>query len=135
MTSLPQPNKKEQPSAYFVQDRSSEEEMIRLHLQDQMLTASMGGVLPEQTDLARFRRVLDVGCGTGDWLIEVAKTYPSISLLIGVDISSKMLDYARTQAEAQQVSDRVQFRAMDALRMLEFPANSFELVNQRFGMS
>ncbi len=133
--STPTDPRREHPSTYVVQDRSNEEELTRLQIQDQLVTASMGGVLPEQPDPTIFQRVLDVGCGTGGWLIEVAKTYPSISLLVGVDISSKMLDYARTQAEAQQVNDRVQFRAMDALRMLEFPANSFELVNQRFGMS
>jgi ubiquinone/menaquinone biosynthesis C-methylase UbiE len=127
--------RREHPSTYFVQDRSNEEELTRLHVQDQMLTAGMGGVLPEQPDPALFHRVLDVGCGTGDWLIETAKTYPSISQLIGVDISSKMLEYARAQAEAQQVSDRVQFRAMDALRMLEFPPNYFDLINERLGTS
>jgi ubiquinone/menaquinone biosynthesis C-methylase UbiE len=100
-----------------------------------MLTAGMGGVLPEQPDPAIFRRVLDVGCGTGGWLIEAARTYPTMSLLVGVDVSSKMVEYAQGQAEARQVSDRVQFCAMDALRMLEFPADYFDLVNQRIGAS
>ncbi len=46
-----------------------------------------------------------------------------------------MIEYARAQAEAQQVSDRVQFATMDALRMLEFPSSYFDLVNHRFGQS
>ncbi len=123
---------REHPSTYFVQDRSNLDEMARLSIQDQMLTASMGGVLAEQTDPAKLQQVLDVGCGTGGWLIETAKTYPTISTLIGVDISSKILEYAREQAEIQQVSNRVDFRGMDALLMLEFPNNSFDMVNQRF---
>lgn len=127
--------RREHPSTYTVQDRSNEEELTRLQIQDQMITAGMGGVLPEQPDPTIFQRVLDVGCGTGGWLIEAAKTYPSMSLLVGVDVNSRMLDYARAQAEAQQVSDRVQFATMDALRMLEFPAGYFDLVNQRFGVS
>lgn len=127
--------RREHPSTYHVQDRSNEEELTRLQIQDQMITAGMGGVLPEQPDPTMFQRVLDVGCGTGGWLIEVAKTYPSMSLLVGVDVSSRMLDYARAQAEAQQVSDRVQFGAMDALQMLEFPSGYFDLVNQRFAVS
>jgi ubiquinone/menaquinone biosynthesis C-methylase UbiE len=127
--------RREHPSTYFVQDRSNEEELTRLQIQDQMLTAGMGGVLPEQPDPAIFQRVLDVGCGTGGWLIEAAKTYPAMSLLVGADVSSRMIEYARTQAEAQQVSDRVQFSTMDALRMLEFPTNYFDLVNQRIGAS
>jgi len=131
----PSHSRRERPSTYVVQDRSGEEELTRLRIQDEMVTVVMGGVLPEQPDPASFQRVLDVGCGTGGWLIETAKTYPTISLLIGVDISSKILEYARAQAEAAQVSDRVQFVEMDALRMLEFPTNYFGLVNQRFGVS
>jgi ubiquinone/menaquinone biosynthesis C-methylase UbiE len=118
-----------------VQDRSNEEEMTRLQIQDQMITARMGGVLPEQPDPKSFGRVLDVGCGTGGWLVEAAKTYSTMSLSVGVDVSDKMLDYARAQAAAQQVSDRVQFVSMDVLRMLEFPDAYFDLVNHRYGMS
>jgi ubiquinone/menaquinone biosynthesis C-methylase UbiE len=125
----------EHPSTYFVEDRSNQEELARLQVLDAMLTADMGGVLPEQPDSAAFARVLDVGCGTGGWLIEVAKSYPSVKVLIGIDISQTFVEYARTQAEAAQVSDRVEFQVMDALRMLEFPRNFFDLVNQRGGMS
>ena len=128
-------DKREHPSTYFVQDRSNQEELTRLQIQDQLVTTSMGGVLPEQPDISRFQSVLDVGCGTGGWLIELAKTSPHMKRLVGVDISSKMLDYARAQAEAEGVGDRVEFASMDALRMLEFPDHSFDLVNHRFGIS
>lgn len=125
--------KREHPSTYFVQDRSNQDELNRLQMQDQMLTTSMGGVLPEQSDPAAFQRVLDVGCGSGGWLIETAKAYPGMTQLVGVDASARMLDYAREQAAAQGVSDRVEFHVMDALRMLEFPDQFFDLVNQRLG--
>jgi ubiquinone/menaquinone biosynthesis C-methylase UbiE len=126
---------REHPSTYFVQDRSNQEEMDRLEIQDKMTTAGMGGVLPEQPDPTRFRRVLDVGCGTGEWLLETAKAYPTIEKLFGADISGKMVDYARAKAEAQQLNKRVQFKTMDALRLLEFPDASFDLVNQRTAFS
>ncbi|HLZ58997.1 MAG TPA: class I SAM-dependent methyltransferase [Ktedonosporobacter sp.] len=126
---------REHPSTYFVLNRSNEDELTRLRLQDQMLTAGMGGVLPEQPDPSIFRRVLDVGCGTGGWIIQTAKTYPDIQLLIGVDVSKRMMDYAREQAAAQGVSDRVEFHVMDSLRMLEFSTGFFNLVNQRCGAS
>jgi ubiquinone/menaquinone biosynthesis C-methylase UbiE len=127
--------RREHPSTYVVQDRDNQEELVRLQLQDQMVTTSMGGVLAEQPDPARFKRILDIGCGTGGWLIETAKAYPGITQLFGIDISGKMLDYARAQAEANRVSDRVEFVLMDALRMLEFPNNFFDLVNMRFAQS
>ncbi len=127
--------RKEHPSTYFVADRSNEEELTRLTIQDRLLTTAMGGVLPEQTDLTLFQKVLDVACGTGGWLIETAKTYPEISLLVGVDVSARMIEYAQEQAENAEVQKRVEFHSMDALRMLEFPTAFFDLVNQRLALS
>src|SRR5689334_9927765 len=120
MTPNPDPFKhlKEYPSTYVVQDRSNEEEIIRLDEQDRLYTACMGGVLPEQPDPSGIQRVLDVGCGTGWWLTETARTHPEIAQLIGIDISGRMIEYARAQAEAAQVSDRVHFQLGDALRKL-----------------
>jgi len=120
---------------YFVQDNENRDERDRLSLQDQMITRAMGGVLPEQNDSQRFRRVLDVGCGTGGWLIEVAKAYPEIKTLIGIDINRQMVEYAQKLAEQEQVHDRVEFHTMDALLFIEFPRHFFDLVNQRLGWS
>ncbi len=129
-----EPRKVEQPSTYFVQNRQDENELKRLMTQDRMLTAAMGGVLPEQPDPSVFQRVLDVGCGSGQWAIEVAQEYPNISVF-GVDISLRMVEYARAQAEAAGVSDRVEFQVMDALLILSFPSSFFGLVNMRLGGS
>jgi ubiquinone/menaquinone biosynthesis C-methylase UbiE len=137
---------KDNASTYFVMDRSNRDEMKRVHIQDQMITASMGGVLPEQPDPTRFQSVLDVGCGTGGWLIEAARTYPTMTRLVGIDISERMIAYAQEQAKAQGVSDRMQFYVKDALRSRDFPPEdveltfsfpdqSFDLVNQRLGLS
>src|SRR5437762_7880199 len=126
---------REHPSTYIVQNRSSLDELTRLEIQDKMLTAGMGGVLPELADPTLLRRVLDVGCGTGGWLMEMAGTYPTIEKLVGADISNKMVEYARAKAESLGFGGRVNFQTMDALRILEFPSRSFELVNQRAGFS
>jgi len=125
----------EPASTYFVQDRSNKDELHRVRLQDQMFTRGMGGTLSEQQDPTIFTSVLDIGCGTGGWLLEVAKTYPTISLLTGIDISGKMLAYARKEAESQKLADRVRFYQMDALQTLDFPNAHFDLVNQRSGGS
>jgi ubiquinone/menaquinone biosynthesis C-methylase UbiE len=122
-------------STYFVADRASHDERTRVEIQDLMLTKAMGGVLPEQPDPARFQRIIDIGCGTGGWLIEMAKTYPTTHLLLGADISIHMVKYARERAVQQHVNDRVEFHVMDVLRMIEFPEHSFDLVNQRLGWS
>lgn len=128
------PEKKEHPNTYVVQGRQDQQELARLTIQDQMITSAMGGVLPEQAEAANFKRILDVGSGSGNWIIEAAKTYPSMSL-IGIDVSYRMVEYARAQAAEQQLAERTEFHVMDALRMLEFPAGYFDLVNLRFGVS
>ncbi len=125
----------EHPSTYVVQDRSNKEEMNRLRMQDEMATTSMGGVLPEHADPTHLESVLDIGCGTGGWLIQVARTYPNIARLVGVDVSQKMLDYARAQAAASKESRRADFQVMDILRKLDFADASFDLINQRFAMT
>ena len=134
MTPSFNPQGKEQPGTYFVQDRSNKEEIQRLQIQDHMLTAAMGGALPEQLDAHRFKRVLDVACGPGGWLIEFAQAYPDCEALIGIDISKRMIEHAREQAyNAKQ--DYIEFHVMDALRMLEFPNEFFHLVNLRCASS
>jgi ubiquinone/menaquinone biosynthesis C-methylase UbiE len=126
---------RDQPNTYFVQNNSNSEELRRLHIQDQMLTNSMGGVLPEQSDPGTLRRVLDIACGTGGWLIAVTKAYPTIELLMGGDANRMFIEYARAQAETEQLSERVEFHTMDALLLLEAPANYFDLVNLRLSSS
>jgi ubiquinone/menaquinone biosynthesis C-methylase UbiE len=127
--------RREPGGTYLVPDRDNLDELKRVQLQDQLVTTAMGGVLPEQPDPGRFQYILDVGCGTGGWLIELARTIPSATRLVGVDVNRHLLNHARGQAQEQQVSQRVEFRLMDALQMLEFPAESFDLVNHRFGLS
>src|SRR5262249_51416513 len=100
---------REHPSTYFVQNRSNLEEIARLEVQDKMITTGMGGVLPELADPTSLRSILDVGCGPGGWLIETARTYPTIKKLIGADISDKILAHARARAEQGQLDKRVQF--------------------------
>src|SRR5947207_14236946 len=123
--SMPDPEEqREYANTYLVQNRSDQDEMARLEIQDRMLTAGMGGLLPELADPTSLQRVLDVGCGTGGWLLETARTYPTIERLVGADISNKMLTYARDQAKVQPLAGRVEFHTMDALRILEFPRAS-----------
>jgi len=121
-------------STYIVHESKQKAELLRLALQSRMITTAMGGVLSEQHDPSSFRRVLDVGCGTGGWALEVAQTYLETNA-VGIDINPLLIDYSRTQAKTQGLENRVEFHVMDALKKLEFPDNSFDLVNLRFGVS
>jgi len=134
MPTIPRPQKQGYSGTYFVEDQQDKAELLRLADQDRLVTASMGGVLLEQADPSAFRRVLDVACGPGGWVIQAAQTCPEMSL-VGIDINRRMISYARAQAAAHRVDDRVEFSVMDALRPLEFADASFDLINLRFAIS
>lgn len=101
---------------------------------ERMMTFYTGGLFPEPSDLPPFHHILDIGCGSGSWAIKVAQTDPTLSLE-GIDIDAYIVDYARSEAETAQVSERVQFHLMDALQPLDFPDASFDLVNLGLGSS
>jgi ubiquinone/menaquinone biosynthesis C-methylase UbiE len=113
----------------YVLDSESTAEVARLMLQDQNMTTGMGGILPEQIDLSGIQRVLDLACGPGGWPLELAYTYSDMEV-VGVDISERMIAYARAQAQVQQRSN-ISFRVMDILKPLDFPDHAFDLVNAR----
>jgi len=128
-------NGRGQSTTYIMENGISPQELQRLDIQDEMYTLSMGGVLVEQVNLPPLRRVLDIGCGTGRWLMEVARVFPAIPELIGIDLSRAIIDWASSQADLLEVGARVHFRKMDALKRLEFANTYFDLINQRFGQS
>jgi SAM-dependent methyltransferase len=55
--------------------------------------------------------------------------------LIVIDVSERMLTYARAQAKVHHVEGRVQFQLIDVLRPLAFPESAFDFVNERLGAS
>ena len=59
------------PPAYAF-DVEDENEITRLLLRHRYLSECMGGVLPASLDLSQVRRVLDVACGAGGWVYELA---------------------------------------------------------------
>jgi ubiquinone/menaquinone biosynthesis C-methylase UbiE len=105
-------------------------EMVRLTEQDRLITLGMDGLLPELSDLAGIKRVLDVACGPGGWALDLAQKYQHLQVL-GIDVDGGMIDYATAQAKAGGL-DNATFRVMNALEPLDFPDNTFDLVNARF---
>lgn len=114
----------------YVLDTESGAEMARLMRQDQLITQGMGGIFPEQKNLEGVRQVLDLACGPGGWVFDTAFTYPHMQVM-GVDISEKMVVYAKAQARVQGLAN-ASFEVMNILQPLSFADASFDLVNERF---
>ena len=132
-TKMPQETDPLDFSSYFI-SHEEQDENLRLLAQDQLITAAMGGPLTEQPDPTHFTRILDVGCGTGGWMIETALKYPWM-FVVGLDISHQFLLTTYEQARAALVDVRMSLRVTDVLLGLDVPDGSFDLVNLRFGVS
>jgi ubiquinone/menaquinone biosynthesis C-methylase UbiE len=114
----------------YIMDAENAVEIARLIEQDALFTGGMGVLFPEGFDLSKMETVLDIGCGPGSWVIDVAFTCPHMDVT-GVDISKMMIDYARARAQVRRLENAL-FRVMDALQPLDFPDDSFDLINGRF---
>jgi demethylmenaquinone methyltransferase/2-methoxy-6-polyprenyl-1,4-benzoquinol methylase len=76
---------------------------------------------------------LDIATGTGDLLIEVIRSMPSIKSAVGLDMAKEMLAIARAKLELRQLSSKVQLICADA-QHLPFEDNSVDLMTISFGI-
>ncbi len=116
-------------SSYII-DIEQPAETARLIEQSKLFTHAMAGLFPDELDLSSVRRVLDLGCGPGQWADDVAFMYPEWEVL-GVDINATMIRYAHAVARSQGLPN-ISFELMDITHPLAFADASFELINARF---
>lgn len=111
-------------------DFNQPSEMARLINQDRLTTRAMGGPLPEQADRSQLQQVLDLGCGPGGWVLDLAYELPKVEIA-GIDSSPIMIEYANARARSQGLNN-ASFQVMDIRKPLDFADQSFDLVNARF---
>ncbi len=126
---MPDPTPVPPPTSGYVVDAENVAEMARLTRQARMLSEHLG-LYPQQLALAQSSHILDIGCGPGEWALEIAQRFPG-SRVTGIDISDLMITYARSTAESLHIAN-VQFQVLDARQPLALPDASFDLVNARF---
>lgn len=116
----------------YIFDAESPAELARLINQDAITTRAMGGPFSGLTDdeIASLHHVLDLACGPGGWVLDVAFASPYIEVA-GIDISQTMVNYADARARSQGLSN-ASFGVMDITQPLDFTASTFDLVNARF---
>ncbi|WP_376793980.1 class I SAM-dependent methyltransferase [Thermogemmatispora sp.] len=95
-------------------------EINRLDFQHYMIRAALRGNY--LAPIEQPRRILDVGCGTGQWAIELAQQF-SQAEVIGLD-----LEQARNRSSAPP---NYRFVQGDVLEGLPFEENYFDFVHQR----
>ncbi len=114
---------------HFPADTESGETMTWLLNAEKIFTNGMGGTLAQRPDFSGIKAVLDLGCGPGGWVLEVARQHPDIEVT-GVDISRSMIRFAQAQALSRGYGN-ASFTVMDIKQPLLFEEASFDLVNER----
>lgn len=92
----------------------------------------LGEVLMDRVGIGRGERVLDVGCGTGQTSLALARRVGPSGRVCGVDISAPMLDRARERARSAG-ADNVAFVGADAQTHPFEPATA-DVGFSRFGV-
>lgn len=115
--------------ARYPLDVENAEEMERLIKQAHLISEHIG-LLPAQVVPAPGQTVLDIGCGPGEWVLEMARNYPRCSI-IGIDISQRMTVYGNAYARIRQLPN-ARFEVADVSQTLPFANASIDIVQVRF---
>lgn len=71
--------------------------------------------------------LLDIGCGTGLMLVEIARTNPGLKL-IGIDVSESMITLGRRNISEAGLSDVITLASRSAEDLSEFGDERFDMV-------
>jgi demethylmenaquinone methyltransferase/2-methoxy-6-polyprenyl-1,4-benzoquinol methylase len=79
------------------------------------------------------RDILDVACGTGGVMGQVARWCAEARRIVGADFTEAMVRVGRTRLAQVRQPHRLHFCVADAL-CLPYPGNSFDVVTMMFGV-
>jgi len=92
----------------------------------------LGRLAMECAQIAPGERVLDAGCGCGQTTLELARRVGPSGGVVGIDVSTPMLEAAERRARAAGLT-HASFWNADA-QIHVFPASHFDVVFSRFGV-
>jgi len=96
-----------------------------------LLQAQRGSLHPERIPVNTMERVLDVGCSAGDWIFDLARRYPKLRKIYGIDLSEAALQEAQARRNAAGFGPRIELRHMDFTQPLNIPDAYFDFVHVR----
>jgi len=83
-------------------------------------------ILSELKKYSFTGKLVDLGCGSGNLIVLISKNYPNLDL-IGVDISSEVLDLAKKRALENNVNEKIEFKIGSAENLV-LPDNSVDII-------
>ncbi|CAG8590898.1 7700_t:CDS:2, partial [Ambispora gerdemannii] len=110
-------------SGYFVPNDN--EEVYRLNRYHEAIKEIWGGLFhsPVEEKLRKGARVIDLGCGAGTWILDMAKQYPN-SMFVGIDLSPIF--------PTEGLPLNVEFIEYNVLDGLPYKDASFDFIHQKF---
>lgn len=114
----------------YINNSENPGELARLDHQERIIHEATN-LLPASLTQQAFTQVLDIGCGAGKWVLDMAFRYPEADVT-GIDISKKLVAYANARAKSQKRINAL-FSVEDALQPLPYEPGSFDLIHLRFG--
>lgn len=107
--------------------RTLEQQLFRA-LQDYL--SEQGQLLPDGFDRSDVWQILDVACGTGQWVRDVANKFPDIEV-VGLDSNAEAINFAHILTNTGRIGNAA-FMLGDMHQMVEIPDSSFDVVHARF---
>lgn len=108
------------------------EKWARLVDDQELMLGHLGSAAMDAGDIQSGHSVLDVGCGSGITTFEIARRVGDTGHVLGIDISSPMLDVGRARLAELDIAN-VTFKTQDAASY-PFEPRNFSRVFSRFGV-
>ncbi|QRV90018.1 methyltransferase domain protein [Ceratobasidium sp. AG-Ba] len=97
---------------------TSQHEAIKL-----IVGANYTAPLPQLNDGTGPKSILDIGTGSGQWVIDISNEFP-MAKAVGIDLSEPSIDKST-------IPERVSFVVGDIVKALPFESASFDVVHMR----
>ena len=98
-------------------------------LHSYLLQVQGGRLHPEHIAVNTMQSVLDLGCGRGEWIFDLAKRYPKLRIY-GIDSDEESLRQAKVRRNTSSLR-QVELRQMNLLQGLPIPDASVDFVHMR----
>jgi len=89
-------------------------------------------VLSKLKDFNPKGTLVDLGCGSGNLIIQIAESFPDLNL-IGIDISSEILEFAKKQALDRGLGKKIEFK-IGNVEKLPFSNESIDFIISTFSL-
>jgi ubiquinone/menaquinone biosynthesis C-methylase UbiE len=106
------------------------ESIINAQLHQQILLVQEGRLCPDIIPVNRMKSVLDLGCGAGEWIFDLARRYPQLQHIYGIDTNEAALNQAKARRNLAGLR-QVELRKIDLLEPLLIPDHYLDLVHMR----